>query len=120
MSENDSKNILNLNLRCTVCGSPGHDKACIKCIQKYGTTYDLTTPDGRYTARVAEQGTLTDRLKLEIKRREELEERRKPLISRIKEKLVEADSALQEARYHDLATTLKGIELLSKKLKAIY
>lgn len=107
------------NIACRVCGADSEDKVCAKCVSKYSELFDLHTPDGRYAARVAEQGTSEDRWQREQERREELDERRKPLIKRIQEKLTDADIALQENRFADLAATLKGIELLSKKLKAI-
>jgi hypothetical protein len=59
-----------VNHRCSVCGRIGPEKACRACVKNYGTRFDLTTADGRYQSRVAEQGTSDERWRREQEAKE--------------------------------------------------
>lgn len=74
-----------------MCGEIGPEKACSSCVEKYGNRFDLSTADGRYQARVAEQGTYDDRSRQESNRKDpklaKLREQRELLVAELSEKL---------------------------------
>lgn len=99
--------------RCSVCGKSGPEKACKSCVVKYGTRFDLTTPDGRFQARQVEQGSFLERNR---ERSEKAEAGREAVIEKLTGKLFLAQEAIGKRRFTELAASLKGIERLAKKL----
>lgn len=112
-----------VNQRCSICGKIGPEKACSKCVKKYGNRFDLMTADGRYQARVAEQGTSDERCRREQEAKEvkraKLREKREPLVAELTGKLASAQAALREGRFMDVAEALKGVGRLASKIARI-
>lgn len=113
----------NDNQRCSICGKAGPEKACSRCVTKYGNRFDLMTADGRYKARIAEQGTSDERWQREQQAKEvkwaKLREQREPLVAELTGKLASAQAALREGRFMDVAEALKGVGRLASKIARI-
>lgn len=109
------------NQRCTVCGKSGPEKACTLCVAKYGRQYDLSTPDGRYQARVAEQGSPLEQQRRLVEayelKSQAARSKQQPMIEKLTVKLARARVALDAGQHNELVEALKGAERLSKKIR---